>query len=186
MKPAVAIGVARLARFNAGGLAAFDATPSGLLNALAPWLAFALVGFLLMLVDGSPTEALAEFLGMLVALLTPAVLSEALARLWGREAAWLRYAVAFVWCQWIMPPASLIAVACSVVIATAGVPTETALRLGEFALLAYLLALHAFLARRALDLSRWRTAAIVAAVNLGTGALVFGPMLMRVALGAPA
>jgi hypothetical protein len=171
MRPAVAIGVARLARFNAGGLAAFDATPAGLLNAFAPWLAFTLVAFAFMLLAGSPAEALGDLLGTLVALLTPAVLSEALARLWGREAAWLRYAVAFVWCQWIMPPALLATVVLSAVLAAAGVPDGTAERIGGFALLA---------------LSRWRTIATVAIVNIGTGALVFGPMLVRMALEAAA
>lgn len=177
-----ALGIARLARFNSGGLAAFDATPVGLMNALAPWLAFALVGFVMVLVAGSPGEALIELLATLVALLTPAVISEAVARLWGREAVWLRYAVALVWCQWIMPPALLVAMVVSGILAAVGMPDEAAERLGAFALLAYALALHGFIARRALDVSRWRAAAIVVIVNIGTGALVFGPLLLRAAL----
>jgi hypothetical protein len=171
----VAIGVARLARFRADGLAAFDASPAGLLNALAPWLAFALVGFVLMLVAGSPVEALGGLLGTVVALLAPAVLSELLTRLWGREAAWLRYAVAFIWCQWIMPPALLVAMLGSGMLVAAGMPGQIAELLGAIALLVYALALHFFIARQALDLSRWRTAVIVATVNLGTGVLVMVP-----------
>ena len=64
-----AVGVARLARFRSDGLAAFEATPSGLMNALAPWLAFALVGFVLVLVSGSADTALGDLLGTVVALL---------------------------------------------------------------------------------------------------------------------
>lgn len=173
-----AIGVARLARFRAEGLAAFDATPGGLLNALAPWLAFALVGFVLLLVGGSPDEALNDLLATVVALLTPAVLSDVLARLWRREAAWLRYAVAFTWCQWIMPPAFLLAGLGIGALVAVGVPEDFAELAGALALLAYALSLHFFVARRALDLSRWRTAILVAIVNVGTGVLVSAPGLL--------
>jgi hypothetical protein len=117
-----------------------------------------------------------------VALLTPAVLSQALARLWGRDAAWLRYAVAFTWCQWVMPPALLAALLGSGMLVAAGVPDDAAELLGALALLVYALSLHFFIARQALDLSRWRTAAIVAIVNIGTGALVTVPVLVRGAL----
>ena len=41
-------------------------------------------------------------LGGLVALLAPPVLSEAMARLLGREREWLRYATAFNWSRWAM------------------------------------------------------------------------------------
>jgi hypothetical protein len=177
-----AIGIVRLARFRADGLAAFDASPTGLLNALAPWLAFALVGFVLMLVAGSPGTALGDLLATMIWLLTPPVLSDGLARLWGRQAAWLRYAVAFTWCQWVMPPAFLVAMLGSGILVAAGMPEDVAELLGALALLAYALALHFFIARHALDLSRWRTAAIVAIVNVGTGALVTVPVLVHGAL----
>jgi hypothetical protein len=179
MRPPPAIGIARLARFRADGLAAFDASPTGLLNALAPWVAFALVGFVLVVVSGSPRVALGDLFATLVALLTPAVLSHALARLWRHEAGWLRYAVAVVWCQWVMPPALLAAVILSGVLVAAGLPSEDATLFGALALLAYALSLNFFIARHALDLSRWRTLALVAIVNLGTGALVTVPVLLQ-------
>jgi hypothetical protein len=182
MKLPVAVGVARLARFRADGLAAFDATPTGLLNALAPWLAFALVGFVLVLVAGSPGTALGDLLGTVVALLTPPVLSYSAARLWGREAGWMRYAVAFVWCQWVMPPALILALLLSGVLVAAGLPSEQAELAGMLALLAYALSLNFFIARHALDLSRWRAAALLAIVNVGTGALVTAPSLVQAAL----
>jgi len=174
-----AIGVARLARFRADGLAGFDASPMGLLNALAPWFAFALVGFVLVLVTGSARAALGDLAGTTVALLTPPVLSHALARRWGREDAWMRYAVAFAWCQWVMPPALLAMVVLSGMLVAAGMPDALAELLGAMALLVYALALHWFVARHALSLSRWRTALLVAAINLGTGALVSVPVLIQ-------
>ncbi len=181
-----AIGVARLARFRADGLAAFDATPTGLLNALAPWVAFAVVGFVLMLVSGSAIAALGDLLGTLVALLAPAVLSEALARLWRRDAAWLRYAVALTWCQWVMPPALLAAIILSGLLVASGLPNDIAELVGALALLAYALALHFFIARHALALSRWRTLALVATINIGTGVLVTVPVLVQSAMEGPA
>jgi hypothetical protein len=177
-----ATGVARLARFRADGLAAFDASPAGLLNALAPWLGFALVGFMLVLLSGAPLQALGDLLATVVALLTPSVLSQALARLWGREAGWLRYAVAFTWCQWLMPVALLAALMASGLLIAAGLPEDVAELAAALALLAYSLALQGFLVRRSLDLTRWRLAAMVAAVNVGTAAVVMLPVLLRLAV----
>ena len=184
MTAQAAIGVARLARFRADGLDAFDASPTGLMNALAPWLAFALVGFALMLVVGSGRHATGNLLASVVALLTPPVVSHALARLWGRQAAWLRYAVAFTWCQWVMPVALLAAMVVSFLLMAAGLPETLAELLAALALMVYAVALHGFVIRRALGVSRWRTAIMVVAINLGTVAVVAAPRLLHVAMEA--
>ncbi|MDA8251196.1 MAG: hypothetical protein M0Z28_18775 [Rhodospirillales bacterium] len=178
MSLAAAAGVARLARFRADGLDAFDASPVGLLNALAPWFAFALVGGGLSLAAGAPRAAAVDVLASVVTLLTPPVLSQGLAQLWGRAAAWLRYAVAVTWCQWVMPPALLAAVLGSGVLIAAGVPQTPAETLAGVAALGYALALQIFLARRGLALPMWRAGVVVAAVNLGTAVLAFGPLLL--------
>ena len=184
MSLAAAAGVARLARFRADGFAAFDATPVGLLNALAPWVAFALVGGGLALAGGAPRAAVAELLGSVVALLSPPVLSQALAQVWNRQAAWPRYAVAATWCQWVMPPTLLAAVLASGALAAAGLPQDIAEALAGLAAVGYALALHVFLARRRLALPLWRAGVVVAAVNLGTAALAFGPLLLAQAWGS--
>ena len=178
MSLAAAAGVARLARFRADGLAAFDASPVGLLNALAPWFAFALVGGGLALAGGEMRAAAAELLGSVVALLAPPVLSQGLAQVLGRASAWLRYAVAATWCQWMMPPALLAALLGSGLLIALGLPQPVAEALAGLAALGYALALHVFLVRRGLALSLWRAGAVVAAVNLGTAALAFGPLLL--------
>ena len=178
MSLSAAAGVARLARFRADGLASFDASPVGLLNALAPWLAFAFVGSLLALGAGAVREAALDFLASVVALLAPLVVSQGLARLWGRGAAWLRYAVAMTWCQWMMPPALLAAVLGSGVMIALGLPRDAAELLAALAALLYALALHWFLARRALVLNVWRAGLVVLAVNFATAVLAFGPLLL--------
>jgi hypothetical protein len=179
-------GVARLARFRADGLQAFEATPTGLLNALAPWLAFAVVGFVLMIVAGSAQQAIGDLLASIVALLTPPVVSQALARLWGRQDAWLRYAVAFTWCQWVMPVALLATLMASGLLMAAGLPENLAESLAALVLLVYAVSLHGFVIRRALDLSRWRTAGMIIAINLGTVAVVMGPTLLNAVMEAGA
>ncbi len=178
MSLAAASGVARLARFRADGLAAFDASPAGLLNALAPWFAFALVGGGLALAGGTPRSAAVDLLGSLVTLLAPPVLSQGLAQLWGRATAWLRYAVAVTWCQWVMPPALLAAVLASGGLIALGVSQRVAEALAGLTALVYALALHLFLARRGLALSLWRAGVVVVAVDLGTAALAWGPLLL--------
>ena len=183
MSLAAAAGVARLARFRADGLAAFDASAVGLLNALAPWVAFALVGCLLTLAAGAPRAALEGLLGSLVAVLSPPVLSQALARLWDRASSWPRYAVAATWCQWLMPPALLAAVLGSGVLIALGMPQSAAETLAGLAMVVYALALHVFLARRGLALAPWRAVVLVLAVQFGTATLTLGPLLLAGAWG---
>lgn len=168
-------GVARLARFDASGLDAFDATPQGLVNALTPWLAFSLAGCALVAIAGDVGRAVSDLLASVAALLTPPVLSHALAGLLGRRPLWLRYAVAVVWCQWVMPPALLLALTGSFLLMSIGVPQDPAERLAMLALLAYALCLNVFLTRKALNLGWWRAIAVVAAVNITTGAAVVLP-----------
>jgi hypothetical protein len=178
MSPVPALGVARLARFRADGLASFDATRQGLLNALAPWLGFAVVGAVLGLAGGSAQAALGGLLSCLVGLMAPLVLSESLARMWGAAAGWLRYSVAFMWCQWIMLPAVLVAMLGAGALVALGLPGAAAELLAGLALLCYALALNLFVARRALLLSLPRALMLVVAVNLGTALLALGPTVL--------
>jgi len=112
------------------------------------------------------------------ALLTPAVVSYELARLWKRSDAWIRFATAFNWCEWILP-----ILACFVM-----VPLSVAISMGlnenvaSLVLLGclggYGLWLHWFLARNALAVSRFRAGIMVLLVNLGTVMVVMGPGLL--------
>ena len=88
-----------------------------------------------------------DLLATLCALLAPPVLSYSLARYWGREALWLRFATAFNWCQWAIPAiACLCCWRCSLLIAL-GVPNDAAGHLWILGLAGYGLWLHWFLAR---------------------------------------
>jgi hypothetical protein len=178
-------GVLRLASFDSDGLRYFTATPIAFLNSLAPLIAFPLVFSALILLAGDARVALTDLLATLVMLLAPPVLSEWLARFWRRDAAWLRYAVAYNWCQWIMP---VVFVACGIgfgVLVSLGLPITVAQFVALLALLGYWLALHWFLARRGLGISVLRAMVVVGIVNIGPMLLIM-PWALDVATNGPA
>lgn len=180
--PRPLLGMLRLARGRVDGLEQFGDTPQAYLASLAPALGFQIVGALLMVGVVGPVLALAIFLFILVLQLAPAVLSHALARAWGREERWLRYATAYNWCQWALLLALL---ALLVVLQTAlqfGLPEATANVAQVYGMGAYGLWLNWLLARHGLDLSRTRAALLVGLTNLGTLLLAFGPGFVARAL----
>jgi hypothetical protein len=169
-------GVARLIRFHADGFANFTATPAGFLNSLAPMLAFPLVGGVLLLLGGATRAASIDVLGSLVALLGPAVLSQLLAQFWRREAQWLRYVVAYNWCQVAMTLVAVLVVG-MLTAAHSNAAALGFLGLTVLALAIYWLALSWFMVSRGLNLSWWRAVLFVVLLNVGTGVLVLGPRM---------
>lgn len=174
------IGAAQVATGRPEGLQRFGDTPRAFLAALAPWLAIPVVGALILLLAGNGIEALSTLALTLVGQLAPAVLSHALATRWQREAEWLRYAIAFIWCQWAIMIVFLGTLVAAPILIGAGLAQAGSL-LG-IALTGYGLWLHWTLARYGLLLPRGRAALLVAVVNLGTALLVMGPLLLQVGL----
>ena len=121
---------------------------------------------------------LADLLATLCALLAPPVLSFELARLWGRQNAWLRFATAFNWCQWVIPVIGTLLLVVLGTLAALGLPRTVASAALVLGLVSYGLWLHWFLARHGLGLSRVRAALLVLGVNFGTVLLVLGPRLL--------
>jgi len=181
--PGVFLGVARLARFDARGLAAIPGNRDAFLASIAPLVAFTLVGAGLMLADNGGLPAVEEFAVTLCALLTPAVLSHVFAQVWRREGEWLRYATAFNWCQWAIPvAASLLLLVLGLCIAV-GLPNRVAGIVVVAGLILYALALHWFLARHGLRLSVLRALLVVVGTNLGTALVVLLPRMAVVMAG---
>ncbi len=173
------LGVARLVRFRADGWNLIAGTRQAFLNSLPPLLAFPVLSSLwTALRGGAVTLGLIDLLATLVALLAPAVLSELLARRWGREAEWLRYAVAFNWCQFAVAVGGAVAVFVAAGFVPAGAPRETAAGLALLATALYALVLQWYLVRSGLRLGRWRSVAFTLFVNAGTGMLALGPSLI--------
>jgi hypothetical protein len=125
---------------------------------------------------------MADLLATLCALLGPPVLSFEVARLWGREAAWLRFATALNWCQWVIPVVGSVLLVLFGFSVGLGLPRQVARAGVVFGIVAYGFWLHWFVTRHALGLSSARAAIMVLAVNLGTVALVLGPRLLVLAL----
>ncbi len=182
----VLLGIMLVARGRAEGLRQFGSSPQSVLGALAPLMAFLLVGVLLGVL-GRNREAVTDAAGVSVGLLGPLVLSFEVARRWDRGAQWLRFATAFCWCQWAAPMILAVVLVLMAILMGLGVSGDAAAGAGVALLFAYGLWLNWFLARHALSLSAWRAAAMVAIVNVATVVLILGPQIVDYMLnGMPA
>jgi hypothetical protein len=179
----IVLGIARLACGRADGFRQFGATREAFLASLAPLIAFPLVGGTLMLLGGGGINALSDLLATLCALMAPPVLSFEVARLWHREAAWLRFATAFNWCQWAIPVLGSVLLLALGMLVAVGLPRQAARGLALLGLVSYGLWLHWFLARHGLGLSRFRAAVLVLGVNLATVIIVIAPRMLALATG---
>jgi hypothetical protein len=172
-------GIKRLAGFKADGFGAFTPSSQSLLNSLAPLIAFPLVGGLGQFLEGNVVTALSDLLATVVALLTPLVVTEYLASRWGSGSVWLRFAVASNWCQWVLPFGVMAIVIGFWMLAQLGIELGSGVAGGAVILLiAYGIALHWFLARWGLGLSKGRATLMVLAADLTTGALVMLPRVL--------
>jgi hypothetical protein len=174
----VLLGILQLALLRADGIRQFGGTKKTFLNSLAPLIAFPLVGGVLSVLSGGGVDAVVALLGTLVALLAPPVLSEVLARWWGREQAWLRYATAFNWSRWAMVLALGAGLVLMGLLASAGLSQRAAVALGLVAVAAYGAVLDWFVARVGLGLVWWRAALLVLVVNFGAALLFLAPRVL--------
>lgn len=172
-------GVLLLARFDAGGFRHLGGSVQDVLASLAPLLAFPLVFGTLAMLGGGDAHDLAALPAAIAMLLLPLVVSEALARWWGRETLWGRFAVAFNWSMWTTTLATLAVFLIAGLLAGAGVPQQP---LGVAALvlvLGYQLGLHWFLASRGLGLSAGRAVLLVVVTDALTTALLLLFMVLE-------
>lgn len=174
----ILLGILRLARGRADGMGEFGATRDAFLTSLAPLIAFPLVGGVLMLLGGGGLAALTELLATLCGLLAPPVLTFEVARLWGKQVEWLRFATAFNWCQWVIPFIGGLLLLMFGILVELGLPQSVARSTVLLGLIGYGLWLHWFLARHGLGLSWWRALVLVIGVNAATVLIVAGPQLL--------
>ncbi len=171
-------GMLQLARFRPDGFAAFGATPQSVLNSLAPLLGFPLAGTLIGVLNGRGLGAVTDFCVVVVALLTPLVISHALAGAWGRGPAWPRFATASNWCQWLVPLFGAVVVLTATLLDRIGMPGRPLLGAAFLGLFLYGIALQWFLARFGLGISRGRAGLLVLSTIVGTLFLVVIPQLL--------
>jgi hypothetical protein len=180
--PPILRGMFLLARGRAVGLNCFRGTPRGFLFSLAPGLGILVAAVVEKLAGGAGADAVGEIPGTLCVLLAPAVISYELARFWGREAFWNRYIVAFNWCQWLLPFIAFVLVAGAVLVRSAGIGGRAVLPVVLVGFAGYAMWLNWFMARHGLALSVGRAIGLVAAVNLGTIALILGPTMLALVI----
>jgi len=168
--PAVLRGIGLLAIFRAEGFSWVGGSVGDVLASLAPLLGFPVALALLLILAGVP-RALATPLAAIAMFLAPLVASEALARLWGREAEWGRYASSYNWCQWPLAVAALLAVLAASLLVALGLQPAIAGVAAMLAMSLYQLVLHWFLARRGLGVSGLR-AVVLTVVADGSSAVI--------------
>ncbi len=171
-------GVVRVARGRPDGIDLFAGTSQGFLASLAPLVAFPLVGTAFLLLGGGGAPAITDLLATISVLLAPPVLSFELARLWGRQTLWLRFATAFNWCQWLLPMLASVLLLALGTLLQSGLSERTVTGALVVGLGGYALWLHWFLARHGLALTRFRATVLVVGVNFGTALLVLAPRLL--------
>lgn len=172
------LGVA-VGRADALGL--FLVTPRAFIASLLPLVIVPVLNGLI--THRSPTVArlVLDLLTSVAALLVPPVLTHALAVLWGREPYWLRFAIAFNWCQLGLLLAAMTGL---FVVMIAGGGDLAILLIGVLGI--YALWLHWFLARHALGLPPARSAMLVLGVHAATTLVVLVPRVVAAILRAPA
>jgi hypothetical protein len=174
----LARGIALIAMFRREGFRLLTGSANEIVASLIPLLFLLIASGLVQTLDRPDASKAAALLAALSTVLLPVVLSEALARLWRREAQWGRYIVAFNWCQWALTFFGAASLVAADLLGLVGIPQAVAVMAALAAFVVYQIALFWFMARRGLDLSRWRATLLVSIVEIATsGALVLFIML---------
>jgi hypothetical protein len=179
MKDNVLRGIALLARGKSSGIAAFPDSINGLYASLGPLIAFPLVGAGLLAYSGQPALAALAFLSRLSVVLGLSVIIHAFAQLTGREALWLRTAIALNWSFWLIIPLLFAAALAGAVLVTAGVPEPTAQYAMIGMMAVYLLWCNWFIIRAGLQLASLPAFGVMLATNGVLGLLTLAPMLLH-------
>jgi hypothetical protein len=155
----------------------FGDTPRAFITSLIPLIVVPLLSSLMTQKDPGIGRFLLESAASVAALLVPPVLTHALARAWGREEAWLRFATAFNWCQFGLLMVAMVGL---FVIGGAGGRDAAVIVVGLLGL--YALWLHWFLTRHGLGVSAGRSAMLVLSVHVATSLVVLVPRFIAALL----
>ncbi|MFT8587013.1 hypothetical protein [Acetobacter papayae] len=148
------------------GLACFEGTTNALGAAMAPQLAFVLVGGLQVFLQPDTVMELVKLLLSFCVLLMPLVISHAYARRWGREGLWLRYMTAATWCNWMIVLVSLVCTVLAVLLFPALVKEPSFMVALVFVATVYEMWLQWFVARVGLELGAGRAIVLYLSVLL--------------------
>jgi hypothetical protein len=174
-------GLFLLAQGKPSGMREFDSSADAFYASIAPLIAFPLVFDGVSVANGQWQAGILGFLGQLCAVLALPVIIQAFAQATGREALWLRTAVALGWSFWIILPAGLIAGFASAALVAAGMGQNTGAILVLGLVAGYLLWYRWFILRAGLGLGIWQAAILVGLTSAAIGLLTTGPALIDLA-----
>jgi hypothetical protein len=179
-------GLIQAALGRKAGFAQFGATGEAFLATLAPPLAFLIVFCGALAFAGYAVPAIALFLVVTCNLLAPAVITEALCRMWHRREHWLRYANVLNCMPWlILALLTLLLPVASLAVSAGAAPNQAAAALlGATGV--YGMWFNWFAARHILQLSVTRALGMMLAGVLGTGILLQLPAVISELAGFPA
>ncbi len=183
-KTSVLAGLTKLAQGDATGIMHFGHTPRAFLLSLVPMIALPLTIGIATMASGAVVQALEDLTASFCVLLLPPVISHTLAKVWKREEPWLRFAVAFNWCQFALSTLCVgVLLVLGIVLGTAGgaVGADTVMAIVALmclGIVGYGLWLHWFVARWGLGVSGGKAALLVLATYAGT----FSILLIRGAM----
>jgi hypothetical protein len=150
------------------GFAQFGATSEAFLATLAPPFGFLIVLCGVLAWAGYALPALALFLVITCNLLAPAVITEAVCRLWQRREQWLRYANVLNCMPWLILGLLTVMMPLASVAVSAGVPPQQASAVLLLGTGLYSMWFNWFAARQILQLSVARALGVMLAGVIGT------------------
>jgi hypothetical protein len=175
-------GIFELGTGRTSGFARFRVSPRDF--RISVWVLLAVPILLSVILAGRDgvTSGLAILAAVLCALLTPPVVSHALAQLWQREEYWLRFAICFNWARLALTVVYAVLLMIASLLIAGGQPARGVAGIIQPVMVGYTLWLDWFLVRHGLQVSAWRAVFGVLAMNVATFVTVFGPLLITGAL----
>lgn len=172
------IGIFELAIGRASGFGRFATSTRAFRISLAALMCVPAFMALMVIQRLGLETALTIVLAIFCALLVPPVVTHALARLWQREAWWLRFAIAFNYARIAVVGVYAALLMVAAILLSLRLPRELVSGVIQAVMLIYTLWLDWFLLRTGLQISATRAALGVLALNIATFILVFGPLLL--------
>ncbi|MGO3517302.1 MAG: hypothetical protein ACTINM_02165 [Acetobacter cibinongensis] len=164
-------GMLLLACGRREGMQNFSGTVDAFGAALAPQLAFLLIGAFQALLAPGKALGMTKVLLSLCVVLLPAVVSQFYAKKWGKEDQWLRYITAATWSNWVVLLVTIAATVLAGLLFPALLSQPGFLKALLVVAAAYEIWLQWFVARAGLGVSGLRACVLYASILLVTFAL---------------
>lgn len=171
-------GIFAIASGRVRGLERFGAARSDFIFSLLVVMAALVLATLAIAIRRGIVAALSIALLLLCVSLAPPVIAHVMARFWGREMHWLRFATAFNWSRFALVGMFLVLLLLSNLLVISGMPNELVGSLLIYVMSIYSLWLEWFVARHTLQITNGRALLTVITINVATFLLLAIPGLI--------